>query len=120
MGSVRYQNYIADKCDGTVQVEDRQHPVMKDIPGTFVIEDDEWYTYNKDPRQNVHVLAHVDEASYTINTDIKMGDHPVIWTNPTKGARNVYFQFGHSKLLFDNPAFIKLLENALEWTLEEH
>ena len=120
MGGVRYQNYIADKCDGTVQVEDRQHPVMKDIPGTFVIEDDEWYTYNKDPRQNVHVLAHVDEASYTINTDIKMGDHPVIWTNPTKGARNVYFQFGHSKLLFDNPTFIKLLENALEWTLEEH
>ena len=119
MGGVRYQNYIADKCDGTVQVEDRVHPVMKDIPGTFIIEDDEWYTYNKDPRPNVHVLAHVDEASYTIKTDIKMGDHPVIWTNPSKGARNVYFQFGHSKLLFDNPVFVKLLENALKWTLEE-
>lgn len=119
MGGVRYQNYIADKCDGTVQVEDRVHPVMKDIPGTFIIEDDEWYTYNKDPRPNVHVLAHVDEASYTIKTDIKMGDHPVIWTNPSKGARNVYFQFGHSKLLFDNPVFVNLLENALKWTLEE-
>ena len=119
MGGVRYQNYIADKCDGTVQVEDRVHPVMKGIPGTFIIEDDEWYTYNKDPRPNVHVLAHVDEASYTIKTDIKMGDHPVIWTNPSKGARNVYFQFGHSKLLFDNPVFVKLLENALKWTLEE-
>lgn len=118
MGGVRYQNYIADKCDGSVQVEDRQHPVMKDVPGTFVIEDDEWYTYNKNPRENVHVLAHVDEASYTIKTDIKMGDHPVIWTHPAKGARNVYFQFGHSKRLFDNPTFIKLLENALEWTLE--
>ena len=119
MGGIRYENYIADKCDGTVQVEDRQHPVMRDIPGTFVIEDDEWYTYNKDPRQNVHVLAHVDEASYTISTNIKMGDHPVIWTNPAKGAKNVYFQFGHSKLLFDNPTFIRLLENALNWTLEE-
>lgn len=119
MGGVRYENYIADKCDGTVQVEDRQHPVMMDVPGTFVIEDDEWYTYNKDPRQNVHVLAHVDEASYTIKTNIKMGDHPVIWTNPSKGARNVYFQFGHSKLLFDNPEFVRLLENALKWTLEE-
>jgi chitinase len=119
MGGMRYENYIAEKCDGTVQVEDRQHPVMNDIPGTFVIEDDEWYTYNKNPRQNVHVLAHVDEASYTIKTNIKMGDHPVVWTNPTKGARNVYFQFGHSKLLFDNPVFIKLLENALNWTLME-
>ena len=119
MGGIRYDNYIADKCDGTVQVEDRQHPVMSDIPRTFVIEDDEWYTYNKDPRPNVHVLAHVDEASYTIKTNIKMGDHPVIWTNPSKGARNVYFQFGHSKLLFDNPVFVRLLENALKWTLEE-
>lgn len=118
MGGVRYENYIADKCDGTVQVEDRLHPVMKDVPGTFVIEDDEWYTYNKDPRPNVHVLAHVDEASYTITTPIKMGDHPVIWTNTTKGAKNVYFQFGHSKLLFDNPVFVKLLENSLNWTLE--
>ena len=120
MGGVRYDNYIADKCDGTVQVEDKQHPVMKDVVGTFVIEDDEWYTYNRNPRQNVHVLAHVDEASYTINTNIKMGDHPVVWTNPTKGARNVYFQFGHSKLLFDNPQFVKLLENSLKWTLEEN
>ena len=119
MGGIRYDNYIADKCDGTVQVEDRRHPVMKDIPGTFVIEDDEWYTYNTDPRPNVHVLAHVDEASYTIKTNIKMGDHPVIWTNPSKGARNVYFQFGHSKLLFDNPVFVRLLENAIKWTLEE-
>ncbi len=119
MGGIRYDNYIADKCDGTVQVEDRRHPVMNDIPGTFVIEDDEWYTYNTDPRPNVHVLAHVDEASYTIKTNIKMGDHPVIWTNPSKGARNVYFQFGHSKLLFDNPVFVRLLENAIKWTLEE-
>ena len=51
--------------------------------------------------------------------DIKMGDHPAIWTNPKKKARNVYFQFGHSKLLFQNPAFIKMLENALRWTLKE-
>ena len=60
----------------------------------------------------------MDEASYTIPTNIKMGDHPVIWTNPSKGARNVYFQFGHSKKLFESPDFIKLLENALKWTLE--
>lgn len=119
MGKIRYKNYIAQKCDGTVQVEDRVHPVMKDVPGTFVIPDDEWYTYEQDPRPNVHVLAHVDEASYTIKTDIKMGDHPVVWTNPEKPSRNVYFQFGHSKLLFDNSSFVKLLENSIHWTLKD-
>ena len=119
MGRIRYKNYIAEKSDGTVQVEDRLHPVMRDVPGTFVIPDDEWYTYETDPRPNVQVLAHVDEASYTLKTDIKMGDHPVIWSNPNKRARNVYFQFGHSKLLFENAAFIKMLENSLHWTLRD-
>ena len=119
MGKIRYKNYIAEKSDGTVQVEDRVHPVMRGVPGTFVIPDDEWYTYETDPRPNVQVLAHVDEASYTLKTDIKMGDHPVIWSNPAKRARNVYFQFGHSKLLFENAAFVQLLENSLRWTLHD-
>ena len=119
MGKIRYKNYIAEKGDATVQVEDRAHPVMRGVPGTFVIGEDEWYTYEQDPRPNVHVLAHVDEASYTIKTDIKMGDHPVVWTNPGKAARNVYFQFGHSKSLFDNPVFVTLLENSIRWTLRD-
>ena len=119
LGNIRYKNYIAETTEGTVQVEDRQHPVMQNVPCTFVVAEDEWYTYESDPRPNVHVLAHVDECSYTVKTDIKMGDHPVIWTNPQKRARNVYFQFGHSKLLFENPAFLTLFENALRWTLND-
>ena len=119
LGKIRYQNYIADKCDGTVLLEDNQHPVTKGVPNSFVVKDDEWYTYDTNPRPNVHVLARVNEDSYSISTDIKMGDHPVIWTNPAKKARNVYFQFGHSKSLFENPAFLKLFENALHWTLKD-
>ena len=117
LGKIRYKNYIAEKCDAAVWVEDNQHPVMKDVPGSFVVADDEWYTYESNPRPNVHVLARVDEGSYSKETNVKMGDHPVIWTNPEKKARNVYFQFGHSKSLFQNPTFIKLLENSIRWTL---
>ena len=117
MGKKRFKNYIADKSDGMVQVEDTKHPVMQNVPGSFVIPDDEWYTYDVNPRPNVHVLAHVDECSYTLETDVKMGDHPVVWINPSKKARNVYFQFGHSKLLFETPAFLTLFENAILWTL---
>ena len=119
LGKIRYQNYIADKCNGTVLLEDNQHPVTKGVPNSFVVTDDEWYTYNTNPRPNVHVLARVNEDSYSITTNIKMGDHPVIWTNPAKKARNIYFQFGHSKSLFQNPAFIRLFENALHWTLKD-
>ena len=119
MGRIRYKNYIAEESDGKVVVEDIRHPVMQGVPDSFVIEDDEWYTYDQSPRRNVQVLAHVDEASYTIDTNVKMGDHPVVWSNPYVAARNVYFQFGHSATLWDNPVFVRLVENAIRWAGEE-
>jgi chitinase len=119
MGGIRYKNYIAQLADGTIQVEDRHHPVMKGLKAAFRIPKDEWYTYDKSPRSKVHVLAHVDESSYSVSTDIKMGDHPVIWSNESKKARNVYFQIGHSKELFDTPAFTKMFTNAIRWILKK-
>lgn len=115
MGGIRYKNYIAPLADGTLIVEDKQHPVMKGVPASFVIPDDEWYTYDKSPRPNVHVLANVDEATYTPDSDIKMGDHPVVWVNESKKARNVYFQIGHSKKLYDTEEFTMMFRNAIQW-----
>ncbi len=117
MGGIRWTNYISTLTDATVDVEDKQHPVMKDVPDTFLIEKDEWYTYDRNPRPNVHVLAHVDEHSYAPSSMIRMGDHPVVWTNERKKAKNVYFQFGHSASLFASPAFVKMFENAIRWQL---
>ena len=117
MGGVRFKNYIAPLADGTLIVEDKQHPVMKDVPASFVVPDDEWYTYDKSPRPNVHVLANVDESSYTPASDIKMGDHPVVWVNENKKARNVYFQIGHSSKLYETEGFTTMFRNAIDWTL---
>lgn len=118
MGGVRFKNYIAPLADGTLVVEDKQHPVMKGVPASFVVPDDEWYTYDKSPRPNVHVLANVDESSYTPASDIKMGDHPVVWVNESKKARNVYFQIGHSSKLYETEGFTTMFRNAINWTLE--
>ncbi|MDE6225696.1 MAG: ThuA domain-containing protein, partial [Muribaculaceae bacterium] len=96
MGDIAFQNYIAPLADGKVTVEKSNHPVMKDVNPSFILPDDEWYTYNRSPRANVTVLASVDENSYTPASDIKMGDHPVVWVNPDKKARNIYIQPGHS------------------------
>ena len=118
MGGVRFKNYIAPLADGTLIVEDKQHPVMKDVPASFVVPDDEWYTYDKSPRPNVHVLANVDESSYTPASDIKMGDHPVVWVNESKKARNVYYQIAHSSKLYETEGFTTMFRNAINWTLE--
>lgn len=117
LGGIRYENYIAEKTDGTVHVEDASHPVMAGLPSSFVVRDDEFYTYDRNPRANpdIHVLATVDENSYTLDTPVKMGDHPVIWTNTAKKGRNIYFQFGHSPLLGGDDNFRTLMLNAIHW-----
>ena len=115
MGGIVFKNYIATFASATVHVEDRTHPVMKGVPATFVVEKDEWYTYDKSPRAKVKVLANVDESSYQPASDVKMGDHPVIWTNPKVKARNVYIFIGHGPELFENTAYTTMFRNAIFW-----
>ncbi|MEX6690707.1 ThuA domain-containing protein [Danxiaibacter flavus] len=115
MGGIRWKNYIEGFAKATVNVEDRNHPCIKDLPTSFPIEKDEWYTYDKSPRQNVHVIASVDEKSYQPTSDIVMGDHPVIWTNERVKARNIYIFMGHSPDLFNNAAYTTLFKNAIFW-----
>lgn len=115
MGGIRFKNYIAETASATVSVEDKTHPVMKGVRKNFVIREDEWYTFDNNPRQNVHVLASVDEATYQPPSDIKMGDHPVIWVNEKMKARNVYFLIGHSPVLLKSAEFKKMTGNAILW-----
>ncbi len=115
MGDVIFKNYIPTFVTATVNVEDTGHPVMHGIPSSFIIDKEEWYTYNQSPRPNVHVIASVDENSYNPNSDTKMGDHPVIWTNPNVKARNIYIFMGHSPELFKNAAYTTLFRNSIFW-----
>jgi type 1 glutamine amidotransferase len=115
MGKIRYKNYIPKFACGTVHVEAKSHPCMKDVPESFVIPKEEWYTWDRSPRPNVRVLASVDEATYSPASDVKMGDHPVIWTNERVAARNVYIFMGHGPDLLENKAFTTILRNAVLW-----
>ncbi|RFZ85941.1 ThuA domain-containing protein [Mucilaginibacter terrenus] len=119
MGGIRYKNYIPDFASATVNIEDRQHPVMKGVPKSFVVKKEEWYSYDKSPRANVHVLASVDEKTYSPNSDVKMGDHPVVWTNPNVKARNVYIFMGHSPILFNDAAYRNMVTNAILWAAKK-
>ncbi len=115
MGKIRFKDYIAGFASASVQVEDKSHPCMKGLPSSFVIDKDEWYTYDQSPRPNVHVIASVDESSYSPDSPKKMGDHPVIWSNEHVAARNVYIFMGHSPNLFSNTAYTTLFRNAVFW-----
>lgn len=115
MGGIRWKDYIRTFASATVNVEAPDHPVMQGLPRSFEIKDEEWYTYDQSPRPNVKVLASVDEKTYRPDSPIRMGDHPVIWTNEHYKARNVYIFMGHRPEHFQNPDFVKLFHNAIIW-----
>lgn len=115
MGGIRYKNYIASFAKAVVHVEAKNHPVMKGVPAAFDVQKEEWYTYNKSPRPNVNVLASVDESTYSPESELKMGDHPVVWSNERMKARNVYIFMGHHPDLLQNQAFATIFRNAIYW-----
>lgn len=119
MGGIRFKDYIATFADGTVTVEDKSHRAMKGVTSPFVIRREEWYTWDKSPRPNVRVLASVSENSYTPDTPMKMGDHPVIWTNEHYKARNIYIFMGHHPDLFENAAFTTIFRNSIFWAAHQ-
>ncbi len=115
MGQIKFQNYIPNFASATVTVEDPAHPCMKGVPASFLISKEEWYTYDHSPRPNVRVLASVDESTFSPASVPKMGDHPVVWTNESMRARNVYIFMGHGPWLLENTAYTTLLRNAILW-----
>jgi type 1 glutamine amidotransferase len=119
MGSIRFTKYIPTFASGKVTVEAPSHPAMKNLPSSFEIANEEWYTYDRSPRPNVRVLASVDENTYTPARAIKMGDHPVVWTNEHYKARNIYIFMGHHPELFQDSSFTTLFHNSILWAAHQ-
>jgi len=114
MGGIEFKRHIPGGTEAKLIVEDAAHPAMKNLPVTFITKD-EWYIYNQSPRPNVRVLASIDEGTYNPPKDVKMGDHPVIWTNEHFKARNIYIAMGHFPELFQDSNYTTLVRNAIFW-----
>jgi cytochrome c len=95
----------------TVNVEDRQHPSTSELPYQWS-RTDEWYNYRENPRQDVHVLAALDEGSYAPGAGA-MGDHPIAWCHTTSGGRSWYTGGGHTAESYAEPEFLKHLTGGI-------
>ena len=114
MGDIQFKRHIPGGTEAKLIIEDTKHPAVTGLPPAFITKD-EWYIYDKSPRPNVHVLASIDESTYNPEKDVKMGDHPIIWTNEHYKARNIYIAMGHFPELFNDVNYIRLVKNALFW-----
>ena len=67
------------------------HPSTAGLPANWN-RTDEWYNYRTNPRAQVHVLANLDEATYTGGG--MGGDHPISWCRAYDGGRSWYTGLG--------------------------
>jgi type 1 glutamine amidotransferase len=104
--------------DAHVVVEDRKHPIAARLPADWTM-NDEWYSFSTNPRAaGAHVILRLDESSYKpegMGQDLRMGDHPIAWTNCIGKGRMFYSAIGHRPETYSQPQNVALLESAIEW-----
>ena len=108
--------------DATAVVENPNHPATRNLPASWTHEE-EWYSFEESPRgKDVDVLVRVDEATYDptfslfwMDSDIAMGDHPVVWSHCEGRGRVFYSALGHQAAAYETPEMMALLGGALDW-----
>ena len=92
----------------TVKVEDHAHPSTADLPDKWS-RFDEWYNFRTNPRAKVHVLASLDEKSYSPGAGAMGADHPTAWCQDYDGGRSWYTGGGHTQASYTEPEFLSHL-----------
>jgi type 1 glutamine amidotransferase len=94
-----------------VRTEDANHPSTKGLPAAWE-RTDEWYNFRSNPRGAVHILATLDESTYSGGT---MGaDHPIAWCQAIDGGRSWYTAMGHTIESYAEPIFRRHLLGGVE------
>ena len=94
-----------------VVVENRAHPATAHLRPQWT-RTDEWYSFRTNPRATAHVLASLDESSYSGGG---MGDHPVTWCRSVSGGRSFYTGFGHTRESYADDAVRQVLLGGIRY-----
>ncbi len=98
----------------TVRVVNRRHPSTAGLPRTWT-RTDEWYNFARNPRPSVHVLATLDETSYSPGPGAMGADHPIAWWHPYQGGRGWYTAGGHTVETYSDPLFRRHLLGGIRY-----
>ncbi len=103
----------------TVRVEDLDSPIVAGLPRNWA-HTDEWYSFDRNPRGvDTHVLATVDEKTYTPTDKLAMGgDHPIIWTRCVAKGGAFFTALGHQPEQWRDPVFLSHIEAGMAWALD--
>jgi hypothetical protein len=96
-------------------VEDPAHPATAGLPSPW-IRADEWYDFDRNPRDVARILLRIDESSYETGPKACVTDHPLAWCRLYQGSRVFYTALGHTTSSYAEPLFRAHLRGALRWT----
>ena len=136
LGAGSYVSNTWGPTSAVVRVEDRAHPVTRNLPATFASSPNEWYRWEKDLRLDpaIDILLAIDSTSFPLGTGPKPheiwhhGYYPVVWTN--RNYRMIYMNMGHNDMDYEhridtttrtlshtlnNPVQDRLIIDALLW-----
>ncbi len=88
----------------TIIVADKFHSSTESLPERWQ-RTDEWYNFQSNPRGNVHILATLDENTYSGGANDY--DHPISWCHKYDGGRAWYTALGHTEETYSEPLFLK-------------
>jgi cytochrome c len=100
-------------AQATIKVADRVHDASKSLP-EYWTRTDRWYNFAANVRGKSHVLATVDESTYTGGTN--GFDHPIAWCKDYRGGRSFYTAGGNTAASFGETDFREHLGGAIAWT----
>jgi len=95
--------------------EDRAHPGTAHLPPTWT-RTDELYNYRTNPRSTAHVLATLDESTYSGGN---MGDHPITWCKTVDSGRSFYTGWGHTQESYADNNFRAQLLGGLRYVSKQ-
>jgi type 1 glutamine amidotransferase len=105
---------------GDIHIEDPGSPITKGLPALWH-RSEEWYAFVESPRgkPGFHILARVDEQTYTPGRATMGADHPLVWWHCVGQGHALYSALGHAGYMYAEPLMIRLLDNAMAWGLAE-
>jgi putative membrane-bound dehydrogenase-like protein len=89
------------------------HPVMKDVPASFTVEDELYYVNAEGTPEGT---APIEVLAETSNSDKYQKPHPSVWITQHPKARIVGIALGHDARTHDLKPYQQLLINAAKWT----
>ena len=106
LGCGEYASNTWRPTSAILTVEDRKHPLTKNLPKKFKTSPSEWYRWEKDIRtnDNIRILLSVHPSSFPLGTKPDetwhSGYYPIAWTN--KNYNMLYLNMGHNDIDYEN------------------